>query len=194
LTTDYLLDKDFAEPEFNLFDFVKPNTLQQVLLKPDPLTLHTIIGQILHALAGELTPADTDSRIRLIEKAIDNGEPDDLTPTALAALVHLSESRLRSLFRHDTGVPLYKYILWRRIRFAISRIMAGHPINDAARSAGFTDNSHFHKILVNMFGISPSQFLRDNKTMEILTCDRSPLNFVTVVYNTAGDHLPLTST
>ncbi len=64
--------------------------------------------------------------------------------------------------------------------------MAGSPINEAAWTAGFTDNSHFHKILVTMFGISPSQFLRDHKTMDILTCDQSPLNFETKVYDEEG--------
>jgi len=55
--------------------------------------------------------------------------------------------------------------------------------NDAAYEAGLTDNSHFHKMLVNMFGILPSQFLRDNQVMDILTCDTSPLNFETTVYD-----------
>jgi AraC-like DNA-binding protein len=64
--------------------------------------------------------------------------------------------------------------------------MTGHPINDAAWEAGFHDNSHFHKMLVTMFGISPSQFLRDNRTMDILTCDVSPLYFETTVYDDHG--------
>ena len=64
--------------------------------------------------------------------------------------------------------------------------MAGSPINDAAWEAGFTDNSHFHKMLVTMFGISPSQFIRDHQTMDILTCDNSPINFETKVYDAEG--------
>ena len=65
--------------------------------------------------------------------------------------------------------------------------MNGSPVGDAGWEAGFTDSSHFHKTLVGMFGISPSQFLRDHKTMEIHTCDRSPLNFETKVYDAQGD-------
>ncbi|HXB07710.1 MAG TPA: helix-turn-helix domain-containing protein [Puia sp.] len=84
-------------------------------------------------------------------------------------------------------VSLHKYILWSRIRFTINKIMTGSPINEAAWEAGFTDNSHFHKMLVSMFGISPSQFLRDNKTMEIFSCDFSPLNFETKVYAANGE-------
>src|ERR1700722_14964615 len=186
ITSRHLRDKDKAEPELNLFDIVRPNDLQQVLLKPAPQTLHSIVSRILQQLAGETAAPLPDPRIRIVEQAIDNGRPDQLNIGTLAAQVHLSESRLRALFRQQTGVPIYKYILWSRIRFAINRVMTGSPINDAAWEAGFTDNSHFHKILVTMFGISPSQFLRENKTMDIFTCDRSPLHFETTVYDANG--------
>ena len=112
ITARYLRNNNAAEPELNLFDLVRPDDLQQVLLKPDPHSLHNIV--------------------------------------------------------------------------AINRIMTGSPINDAAWEPGFSDNSHFHKILVTMFGISPSQFLRDSKTMEIFTCDFSPLHFETTVYDANG--------
>jgi AraC-like DNA-binding protein len=187
ITSRYLRDKDKAEPELNLFDIVRPNDLQQVLLQPAPQTLHSIVSRILQQLAGETTVVTKDDpRIRIVEQAIDNGRPDQLNIGALAAQVYLSESRLRSLFRQQTGVPIYKYILWSRIRFAINRVMTGSSINDAAWEAGFTDNSHFHKILVTMFGITPSQFLRENKIMEIFTCDHSPLHFETTVYDANG--------
>jgi AraC-like DNA-binding protein len=177
---------EFTQPDLDLFSIVQPNHLQQVLLKPDPKTLLNIVSRILQSLAGETQATKQDARIRIVEQTIDNVQPDELSTTTLAAKVHLSASRLRSLFREHTGVSLYKYILWSRIRFAINKIMTGSTINDAAWEAGFTDNSHFHKILVAMFGISPSQFLRDNKTMEIFTCDFSPLNFETTVYDQQG--------
>jgi AraC-like DNA-binding protein len=175
-----------AQPDFDLFAVIPTNLLQQVLLKPDPTILHQIIAAILQALAGENPNKKTDPRIREIEQAIQTTRPDELTTTTLAATIHLSESRLRALFKEHTGVSLHKYILWSRIRYAINKIMTGHPINDAAWEAGFTDNSHFHKMLVGMFGISPSQFLKDNKKMEIFTCDQSPLDFETKVYDANG--------
>jgi len=189
--------KDACAPDLHLADFIKPNELQQTLLRPDPALLLTIIGQILRALAGQ-NPVEThssksaipvpkpDERIANVERLLSSTPPADTNIPWLAAQVHLSVSRLRSLFKQQTGVSLYKYILWARIRFAINRIMAGSPINDAAWEAGFTDNSHFHKMLVHMFGISPSQFIRDHHTMDILTCDTSPLNFETKVYDETG--------
>jgi AraC-like DNA-binding protein len=181
----YLKDQPSAEPEFNLFEIVNPNILQQALLKPDALSLHNIIGKILNALICA-SPSKPDPRIQSIRTIIDTGHPGDLSIATLAARVYLSESRLSALFKQHTGIPLYRYILWSKIRLAINRIMTGHPINDAAYEAGFTDNSHFHKMLVTMFGISPSQFLRENRVMDVLTCDASPLNFETTVYDEYG--------
>lgn len=182
----YLKDRPSAEPDLNLFEIINPNTLTQALLKPDAAILYDLIGRILNALTGtgRLKP---DPRVQTIRTTIDTAQPEDLSIPGLAAQVHLSESRLSALFKQHTGIPLYRYILWSKIRFAINRIMTGHSINEAAWEAGFTDNSHFHKMLVTMFGISPSQFLKDHKVMDILTCDASPLNFETITYDDNGE-------
>ncbi|HEY6899642.1 MAG TPA: AraC family transcriptional regulator, partial [Puia sp.] len=181
----YLQDASSAEPNLNLFSSVKPDQWQQTLLTPSPESLLNIVQQILQTLTGASAPK-TDLRISITEQSILRIHPAQLSITGLASNVHLSESRLRALFKAQTGVSLYKYILWSRIRFAINRIMNGAAVGEAAWEAGFTDNSHFHKMLVTMFGISPSQFLKDHRKMQILTCDQSPLNFETKVYDADG--------
>jgi len=186
IRTRHLEGKDASAPELNLFDNIKPDELQQALLRPDPALLLSIISRLLRTLSGHSITPKPDDRIITVERLLSATPPADHRIDNLARQVHLSTSRLRSLFKQQTGVSLYKYILWARIRFAINRIMAGSPINDAAWEAGFTDNSHFHKMLVHMFGISPSQFIRDHHTMDILTCDTSPLNFETKVYDETG--------
>jgi AraC-like DNA-binding protein len=182
----YLQGKDACEPELDLFDLIKPNELQQVLLMPEAGLLLSMIDRVLQRLGGQNLPRISDGRITTVERFLSATHPSGSNIKSLAGKVHLSESRLRSLFKLQTGVSLYKYILWSRIRFAINRIMAGSPINEAAWEAGFVDNSHFHKMLVAMFGISPSQFLREHKTMNILTCDQIPLIFETKVYDRHG--------
>jgi AraC-like DNA-binding protein len=186
IRTRHLEGKDASAPELNLFDNIKPDELQQALLRPDPTLLLSIISRLLRTLSGHSATPEPDNRILAVERLLSATPPGDHRIDHLARQVHLSTSRLRSLFKQHTGVSLYKYILWARIRFAINRIMAGSPINDAAWEAGFTDNSHFHKMLVTMFGITPSQFIRDHQTMDILTCDSSPINFETKVYDAEG--------
>ena len=65
--------------------------------------------------------------------------------------------------------------------------MNGYMVNEAALEAGFTDNSHFYKMMIKMFGISPSQFIKSSQFFNIITCDNSPLNFETSVYNKQGN-------
>ena len=113
--------------------------------------------------------------------------PSALSVKSIADEVCLSESRLRALFKAETGIPVYSYIMWARLRYAINKIINGYTVNDAALEAGFTDSSHFHKMMVKMFGISPSYIFKNNKSFNIIMCDTIPLNFETSVYNKYGE-------
>jgi AraC-like DNA-binding protein len=60
--------------------------------------------------------------------------------------------------------------------------MVGDSVNEAAIEAGFTDSSHLHKMMVKMFGESPSGFLRKNKPRNRVLFDKEPLYFKTRYY------------
>lgn len=182
----HLDKKEIAAPELDIFHFVKPAELQQALLQPNPELLLRIVNEVLKTLAGQNAQRSSDQRISVLEKLIATQHPSMLTTEWLAGAVFLSESRMRSLFKQSTGVSVHKYIMWSKIRFAINRIMAGSSVQEAAYEAGFTDSPHFHKMLVRMFGVSPSQFLKNNRHLTVVSCDRSPLNFETSVYNELG--------
>lgn len=181
----YLKGVDAADPGLNFFDRIRLDELQQVMLKPDARSLLSIVQQVIDALSTSVVKK-ADPRVLAVEEYIGSSHPEAISIPALSGKVHLSGSRLRALFKEQTGVSLYKYILWSKIRFAINRLTNGTPVGDAALEAGFNDSSHFHKTLVGMFGISPSQFLRDHKTMEIHTCEQSPSRFETKVYDAQG--------
>jgi AraC-like DNA-binding protein len=183
LKTKYLGGRDFFAPEIVLLPLLNPPELQRAILEPNPEVLYQLINRILLILAGPKTETGADSRIVEVERLISVLAPEQLIIAFLAKKIFLSESRLRALFKEKTGVPIYKYILWRKIRFAINRIMTGNSVGDAALEAGFTDAPHFHKMLVNMFGVSPSQFIKENQSLKIVYCDQSPLKFVSTVYD-----------
>jgi AraC-like DNA-binding protein len=157
--------------------------LEQALVNPEPGKLWALIDKILRNLAREIDIASSDKRIAFIQQAISTLHPEDISMKSLAEKVYLSESRLRSLFKNVTGVPLHRYILWNKIRFATNQIMAGDSVNEAALEAGFTDSSHFHKMMVKMFGESPSGFLKYNKSKHRVLYDEDPLDFKTRYYH-----------
>ncbi len=177
-----LLENDLFSPDLNIFHLVNSNELEQALVNPEPGRLRDLIDKVLRCLSREISIVTTDDRIAFIEQLISTTHPDEISLKSLAGQIYLSESRLRSLFKVVTGVPLHRYILWNKIRFATNRIMAGHSVNDAALEAGFADSSHFHKMMVKMFGESPSGFLKNNKPRQLVLCDKDPLPFRTQYY------------
>ncbi len=187
LKTRYLTGRDFFAPEIVMLPLLNPRELQRAILEPNPELLYQLINKVLLILARPKTETRADSRIVEVERLIAVLAPELLTVQFLAKKIFLSESRLRALFKEKTGVPIYKYILWRKIRFAINQIMTGDSVGEAALEAGFTDAPHFHKMLVNMFGVSPSQFIKENQSLKIVRCDQSPLKFVSTVYDEANE-------
>jgi AraC-like DNA-binding protein len=177
-----LLEKDSYSPDLNIFHVVNSNELEQALVNPEPSRLRGLIDKILQSLALEIGIVSGDKRITMIEQTISTQAPEEVSVKLLAEKVYLSESRLRSLFKEKTGVPLHRYILWNKIRFATNRIMAGDSVQGAAMEAGFTDSSHLHKMMVKMFGRSPSGFLKNNQSRHFVLCDKDPLDFKTRYY------------
>ena len=182
IRSKYLLENEVCPLDLNIFHFVNANDLEQALLRSEPALLEKIVNRVLESLSLDITPKRIDERIITTEQLISTGHPDGVTTSALADKACLSESRLRSLFKEVTGISLYRYMLWNKIRYATNQIMAGFSVNDAAIDAGFTDSSHFHKMMVKMFGVSPSKFLKDNKEPGEVRCQESALYFETNVY------------
>jgi len=168
----YLDKNEVYSPQLNIFHFVNSNQLQQALLGSDSSLLEALVHRLLTHLSWKAGIIHEDERVARVEQIIATTPPAEITLKSLAGEVCLSESRLRALFRNVTGVPLYRYVLWNKIRFATNRIMAGDSVNDAALEAGFTDSSHYHKMMVQVFGISPSRFLKDNLLNDFVVCER----------------------
>lgn len=97
---------------------------------------------------------EMDRRVEIILRTI-----DDLLPLGAVRLadvrqhIPLSTGRLRHLFSAATGMPFQRYILWRRMRVAFERLVAGTSVTVAAHDAGFADAAHFARTIKSMFGI-----------------------------------------
>ncbi len=78
----------------------------------------------------------------------------------IVAKIPLSKSRLSHLFVENAGVTLRRYILWQRLRRAISLILEGQTITEAAYDASFSDLPHLSRTFKNMFGINISMLFQ----------------------------------
>lgn len=174
-----LFEKDIYAPDLNIFHIVNSMELEQALVNPEPVMMENLIEKVLENLSRQTEIHSVDERILLIEQTISKMQPGDISTELVAKKVYLSESRLRSLFKKVTGISIYHYILCNKIRFATNQIMAGSSVDEAAFGAGFADSSHFHKMLVQLFGITPSDFLKNNKLKRYVICDKHRLYFKT---------------
>jgi AraC-like DNA-binding protein len=57
--------------------------------------------------------------------------------------------------------------------------MNGASIAEAAAAGGFADSSHFHRVMLHLFGVSPSRFMRANERKRIEYISPAPLRLVT---------------
>jgi AraC-like DNA-binding protein len=167
----------------NTIHRLKPGELVQCLLEPDKKRFEKIVHQLLQMLIDGAASYSMDRRVSELMHML-TVEPDgEATIRSLAERVYLSESRLRSLFKKSTGISLHRYIIVNKISLGVGMIMNGAAIEEAALGSGFTDGSHLHRMIRQLFGISPSQFIRDNAQKHIDRSDDSPLRLVTRQYD-----------
>lgn len=87
---------------------------------------------------------------------INNHLTKRLKITDIAAALHVSVSHLNHLFKEDLHIPIYKYILEKKLVLAHQKIESGVYATQAALECGFNDYSGFYKQYKKMFGHSPA--------------------------------------
>lgn len=101
--------------------------------------------------------ARLDAVLSLLQSSLDQETASGRR--AMAAALGISDSRFSHWFREATGMPVRSYKKWLRLVRGIEQVLAGGRLTDAAHSAGFSDQAHFTRTFVEMFGLSPSNAL-----------------------------------
>jgi AraC-like DNA-binding protein len=118
------------------------------------------LEDVLHPAPRQLI----DPRVKRTLRRL-HAEPAARPPLAeLARDVGLSESRLRHLFKRETGVPLRRYRVWVAIGAAMRSVANGQNLTTAAHEAGFSSSAHFSASYRDMFGLEPSRLTRSRLT------------------------------
>ena len=101
--------------------------------------------------------ARLDAVLQILHSSLDHENSPDRA--AMAAALGMSGSRFSHWFREATGMPVRSYKKWLRLVRGIEQVLAGERLTDAAHGAGFSDQAHFTRTFVEMFGLSPSSAL-----------------------------------
>jgi AraC-like DNA-binding protein len=120
-------------------------------------------------------PRRFDVRIARVLEILKASMADTPSTRALGEQVGLSEGRLIHLFSEQVGVPLRRYVLWLRVRHVVFCLAMKQSLTDAAHEAGFADSAHLTRVFRSMFGLAPSQMLRNDQVAISLELPALPL-------------------
>ena len=100
-----------------------------------------------------------DQRVQIVRSAIEKDCRRAWTMAALAKLVNLSPSRLRHLFKSETGITPNQFIKEVRLSEAERLLRTTFlRVKEIMNRVGFLDESHFGHEFKKTYGVSPSKY------------------------------------
>lgn len=169
---DVLNGEDIVDLPFEPFEPLLPRLRLAMRGELDGSAVSALFPAAIEAITGKapLTMLPLDARIRKARDIVDRMPLSDVSVEALAGQVHLSESRLRELFKEQVGATLSEYSRWRAIWRAANLWRDGRTLTDVAVEAGFHDLAHADKVFVETFGIRPS-LIADSRYFRLIQCE-----------------------
>lgn len=152
---------DFLIKELE-FEQKKVTCLDIFLARHSIEKLKEIINNSLVLNKGTMGKKIIDSRVIQCQKIIiDKVKNEKISLNELANSVFLSKSRLSHLFKKQMGISIQNFILWNRLKVAITAIVKGNNLTQAAHIGRFSDSAHFSKKFKKTFGVNPSILLKE---------------------------------
>jgi two-component system response regulator YesN len=100
-----------------------------------------------------------DQRVQIVIDLMKDDMRRGLSLTEIAQSVNLSSSRLRYLFKAETGVPIAQYFKSLRMQKAKELLENTFlSVKEITVSVGINDESHFVRDFKKNFGLTPSQY------------------------------------
>ncbi|MBB3591006.1 AraC family transcriptional regulator [Rhizobium sp. BK529] len=101
-------------------------------------------------------------QLRVLTEFIETNLDRKLHLADLAIVAGLSVTRLKSLFRNSTGVPVHQYVMRRRVEYARALMTTTDmAASEIALAAGFAHQSHMATTMRRLTGQTPGEILRE---------------------------------
>ena len=123
----------------------------------DPAT--TGVNYAPHPKISKLDECFIQKFTRIVE---DNLTMAELDMTYIQDALGMSHSTLYRKIKGLTGMSGNEFIRKIRLKKGYELLNDGHNVSEAAYSCGFNDVGHFRNCFKNEYGISPSQFIKQN--------------------------------
>ena len=115
--------------------------------------------ELLRQGQGSPFPEELGALLALAEKR----DFRNCSCTALAELSGVSPSTVLRIFRKHLGCTPNGYMLRRRLEEAAALLGAGCSVKETALRCNFADSSHFSRTFRRHFGVSPSEFRKEDR-------------------------------
>lgn len=112
-----------------------------------------------------------DPRLRRALAWLDSHLTESIRLPELARAANASESWLTHHFSEAIGVPVRRYVLWRRLRQAVEAALAGASLTGAAHQSGFADSAHLSRTFRDTFGVTPSFLFAARDRLTVVLCE-----------------------
>jgi AraC family transcriptional regulator len=100
-------------------------------------------------------------RFKLVAQYIDEHLAEDLSLSELAAVLNMSPSHFKTLFRQAAGMPVHQYVIRQRVERAVSLLVTTKlSLSEIAMQSGFSNQSHLARFTRRLLGVSPAQLRR----------------------------------
>lgn len=132
--------------------------LQTALAAPSPSVLRLLRVRMAEVLGCPTsTTSEGDPAVLSAEALLAGHLQDRLPIRELARKVGLRQRELSARFQRETGLTIRRYVLWLRLKAAVSSLAERRTLTEAAHAAGFADAAHLSRTFVEMFGVPPSE-------------------------------------
>lgn len=104
-----------------------------------------------------------DKRILLLEKKILSEIQSPPKIETLAAYINVSPSRLRQIFRTETGMPYREYLRHLQLKHACNLLISTFmSVKEICAASGFNSQSYFTRTFKKSYTLAPKKFREIN--------------------------------
>lgn len=168
-------ERSLVELPIEIFEPYIPRLRRAMREVVTPQEIKDLVTQVVAAMTRlapepKTAPPHVDERVLKACRVLDEMPLRDFSLDAVAREVHLSSSRLRDLFRQQTGFTIGDYARWRAVWRAALLWQRGLTITRVAEEAGFHDLAHADRAFNQIFGMNPSSVI-DPKFVTLVNCE-----------------------
>ena len=88
---------------------------------------------------------------------------ETITVDSIAANFHITASHLAHLFKKQTGISLWNYVILQRLRHANALMAKDISAEEACYAAGFNNYANFYRLYKKHTGTTPTEYKKQNK-------------------------------